>query len=191
VTTKLVNLNLQHNKNKIVTPDTQSACFPVVANIEEVQSALIEREKTLSASEENNRRLRAELEMDKQAIARTIELLANPSAELPLDLTPTKKPARRSVGIKKAVGESIRVLGQANKIFSSRDVINYLLSLPHEKKPDFDVKKNRANISSYLRDFVEEDLIEERGEASGRRPATYRLVDQQMRIEELRRQIIG
>ena len=148
--------------------------MPDVIEIIKIQRSIAEREKALTESEVINRQMRAKLEGDKEAIARVLGMLSESPVPLDLDLAPRLQPIQ-SKGVKKSVTESISVLGPTRKTFSSGDVVHYLKLLPSSQRPNFDLEKNRSNISSYMRDLAEEGLIEMVERGSGRRPTSYKL----------------
>jgi hypothetical protein len=151
-----------------------------------VAKKIAEREAELRLREEQIVRERATLEQAKKylettkiSFARVLNAILQGAEPGTLDLDllvsagdriagPTGPTGPTNYGeIRKAVYETISRFTQ--RPFSTSEVLQYL-RLWH---PQIKVDSNRANISSYLKDFVSEGLIELKEEGSGNRPAIY------------------
>jgi len=136
--------------------------------------SLKERETRLIASEEENVRLRLQLEDDRKALERVIELHQKVAAmrrgysEIP------DSPVDAET-VKSALLNAIVFVSKRTKVFSSTDIIAHWQGLPQSQRPKFDIDKNRANISAYLRDFEHSKAIQVVEKGSGRRPYTYKI----------------
>ena len=144
-------------------------------SLADIATALEERERALVVAEEDLRKQRIELAEDKKAYQRLFELPKRSSADrttfLALALPPKQAATLKTV--KSAVLSAILQVGEGDKVFSSVDVIAAMRGVV-----DFDIERNRPNISSYLnQDMVHEGLLKIVSRASGRRPAEFRLTD--------------
>jgi hypothetical protein len=156
--------------------------------LERLAGLMVAKEADLRLREEANRKECASLEKERTALERAkrnleamntsvdslLSALDQPVAEindvlmaLAGDLACTPSGVTPYGEIKRAMRGIIE--GMNGMPFSSREIVNYLrMKYPHIK-----VDSNRANISSYLRDFQTEGLIEVKEEGSGQRPTFY------------------
>ena len=148
-----------------------------VSDLDEIRQQLNEREAKLKASEEENRKQRALLEQDKAAFARVDALRASaktrPNPPINLDdddeLLLAEPSSESPYGFfKRAVRESIKMIAKPE--FTSSEIADVL----RLTRPDLNVEANRANISAYFKDFLQEGIIEQITPGAGRRPAIYR-----------------
>lgn len=160
---------------------TEEAILQIMQDlsISALKKALSEREAALTASEEKNRKLRLQLEEDKHAMQRIADLSKRVTSMKQgyslLEDAPDIPASEKPLTVKNALLAALPVVARKQPKFSTSDVVKYWLRLPASERPAFDVARNRANISAYMRELSNENIIEIEEKGSGRKPWIYRL----------------
>ena len=147
-------------------------------NLQVLQQDIRKRADRLAVSEAENKKARAQLEVDKAALAVVLEMENRLNGAAPSDPeADVEIPGANSVllSLKEAVEKAIYSVGPAKHSFSSGDIDRHLATVFTADKLAFDLEKNRPNISRYLNTFSESGLLAIAKKGSGRRPTTYRL----------------
>ena len=134
----------------------------MTSDLEQIKKTLDEREAALRASEDDNRKARAKLEQDKQALA-TVMQLAGIFPEPSNGALPT--PAAHG-DVKRAFEAALTAVPAK---FNTRELLDEM-----SKSSGLKVEKNRGNILGYLRRAQEAGRIETVKKGKGSRPTTYR-----------------
>jgi hypothetical protein len=153
-----------------------------LGRLERISQVLAAKETELRSREEVIRKERAALERAKKNLdamnasaESLLSVLDRPLVEvgddlmaLAGDLASTPHGTAPYGEIKRAMKVIVKGMDVGSP-FSSREVVTCL----RMQYPRIKVDSNRANISSYLKDFEAEGLIEMTEEASGQRPAFF------------------
>jgi len=123
------------------------------------------------------RALKEDVQADVAAYERVMRAI-EASRNFELANAPITRPDRQKGGlVAKAVCDAVIHVGMAQRVFSIRDIMDYLAKTP-DATLGFNVESNRPNISNQLSELAELKVIELVEASSGRKPATYRLVDE-------------
>jgi len=152
--------------------------------LEEILSEISAQEERMSAKAsrlkadiEAFERERLELDKTKASYEQLLAFRNSFSGAKPLigNTSIVNGPRYNNLVLPRAVEVAVAEVAKQKQIFTSSDVADHFASIPEPWRPEFDVKRNRANISAMMSRLVDDGKIELIEPASGRRPGTFKL----------------